>query len=438
MRTSFRFESDVSHLFVFGSIESSCLTALEQSEWQCHFCHDMRMAESVLLELGPCIGLVDLSQSYFSLHSFASLLNRHKQVRWIALIDEKQLNNEAVCQFIVNFCFDYFSLPIPIPQLLTTIGHQCGMLALERYVWPELRQLGQIGLQGDSAVMRKLQNQVTRTALSDLPVFIQGEIGTGKELVAQAIHRGSIRAKYPFIRVNCRELLAGWNIETADGVKNCLMAAQGGVLFLDDIVHLSLEHQAQLLQILELGYYQNSDQDRLFIDIRMMASTSVSHQELLVSGKLMTELYYRLNIVSITVPPLRERGDDIVSLARLLLLQYSRQYNGVAQCFSDDALNALRQYPWPGNVRELVSKLKRVALLADHQCVGSELLELPGTQEDTHSLKQARADSDRAAVIKVLENNHNQITASARELGISRATMYRLLKKYDLHPNKNK
>lgn len=96
----------------------------------------------------------------------------------------------------------------------------------------------------------------------------------------------------------------------------------------------------------------------------------------------------------------------------------------------------MRQYQWPGNVRELVSKLKRVALLADYQCVGSDLLELPINQEDSNSLKQARADSEKAAVVKVLENNKNKITASAKELGVSRATMYRLLKKYNLHPNK--
>ncbi|BBC40990.1 transcriptional regulatory protein ZraR [Photobacterium damselae subsp. piscicida] len=436
MRTLFNIEPTAGNLFIFGSIDSAFQQALSNSDWHCHFCQDMRMAESLLLELGPCIGLVDLSQHYFSLHSLANLLHRHKQVRWIALIDEKQLSNEAVCQFIVSFCFDYFSLPIPIPQLLTTIGHQCGMLALERHVWPELRQLGQVGLQGQSLVMRKLQNQVTRTAISDLPVLIQGEIGTGKELVAQAIHRGSIRSKSPFIRVDCRELLPNWNIQTSQGIKNCLKLAHGGVLFLDDIACLSQERQIELLQILEFGYYPDSKGERVYTSLRVIASTALSNQELLSAGQLINELYYRLNIMSISVPPLRERGEDIVGLAELLLLQYSRQYNGVAKYFTEDALSAMRQYQWPGNVRELVSKLKRVALLADHQCVGSDLLELPINQEDSNSLKQARADSEKAAVVKVLENNKNKITASAKELGVSRATMYRLLKKYDLHPNK--
>lgn len=139
-------------------------------------------------------------------------------------------------------------------------------------------------------------------------------------------------------------------------------------------------------------------------------------------------------MISLSVPALRERGSDIVLLAEFLLLKYARQYNSVAKSFSEQAQAMLLQYQWPGNIRELISQIKRAVLLAENKCIEAEQLDIPRITEDKQSLKKIREESERTALLTVLENNKGQISAAARELGVSRATMYRLLNKHDLIP----
>lgn len=228
-------------IVVFGGVNQKWLPSMEAAGWSCHRCYDLRAAESLLLEMGPCVGVVDLSNDDFSLHSLAALVNRNKQVRWIAIVRDEQLNNEAISQFIVNFCLDYFSTPVPCERLKQTIGHQSGMLALERQVWPQLGQFGQQGLQGNTPVMKKLRDQVKRVALSDVPVLINGEIGTGKLVVAEALHQASVRAKKPLVRVNCENLQAGWINEV--GQNSYLDYANNGVLVLNEFTLLADERK---------------------------------------------------------------------------------------------------------------------------------------------------------------------------------------------------
>lgn len=419
-------------IVVFGGVNQKWLPSMEAAGWSCHRCYDLRAAESLLLEMGPCIGVVDLSNDDFSLHSLAALVNRNKQVRWIAIVRDEQLNNEAISQFIVNFCLDYFSTPVPCERLKQTIGHQSGMLALERQVWPQLGQFGQQGLQGNTPVMRKLRDQVKRVALSDVPVLINGEIGTGKLVVAEALHQASIRAKKPLVRVNCESLQAGWINEV--GKNSYLEYADNGVLVLDEFTLLADDRKKEVLKILSDGIYYRPDGSTLTLDIRFIATSSHNFEDLSELDTLTRDLYFRLNVISLAVPALRERGSDIVLLAEFLLLKYARQYNSVAKTFSEQAQAMLLQYQWPGNVRELISQIKRSVLLAETKCIEADHLDIPRITDDKQSLKKIREESERTALLTVLENNKGQISAAARELGVSRATMYRLLNKHDLIP----
>ncbi|WP_231730666.1 sigma-54-dependent transcriptional regulator [Photobacterium aquimaris] len=421
-------------LVVFGGSNQNWLLAMEAAGWLCHRCYDLRTAETLLLEIGPCIGVVDLSHDDFSIHSFSAMVNRNKQVRWIAIVRDDQLNNEAIGQFIVNFCLDYFSVPIPPERLQQTIGHQIGMLNLERQVWPQLGNFGQQGLQGSTAVMKKLRDQVKRIALSDVPVVISGEIGTGKILVADAIFQASARAKQQVIRVNCETMTADWQIETVSGTESVFEAANNGVLVLEEFTALTDACQQALYQVLAEGYYYNQAGEATTVDIRVISITKYSFDYLVTLTTLRRELYFRLNVVSLTVPTLRERGDDIIVLAEFLLLKYARQYNSVAKSLSEQAQAMLLQYPWPGNVQELICQIKRAVLLAENKCIEAEQLDIPRLVDDKLSLKKVREESERNALLTVLENNKGQISAAARELGVSRATMYRLLNKHELIP----
>ncbi|PSU94044.1 sigma-54-dependent Fis family transcriptional regulator [Photobacterium kishitanii] len=421
-------------LVVFGGSNQEWLPVMETAGWLCHRCYDLRTAETLLLEIGPCIGVVDLSNDDFSIHSFSAMVNRNKQVRWIAIVRDDQLTNEAIGQFIVNFCLDYFSTPVPPARLQQTIGHQIGMLNLERQVWPQLGHFGQQGLQGSTAVMKKLRDQVKRIALSDVSVVISGEIGTGKILVADAIVQASARAKRQIIRVNCETMTPDWTVDTDNGVESVFAAANHGVLVLEEFTALTDACQLGLYQVLAEGSYYDSEGNAIAIDIRVISITNHSLEHLVSLTTLRRELYFRLNVVSLTVPTLRERSDDIILLAEFLLLKYARQYNSVAKYLSEQAQAMLLQYPWPGNVRELICQIKRAVLLAENKSIEADQLDIPRLVDDKLSLKKVREESERNALLTVLENNKGQISAAARELGVSRATMYRLLNKHELVP----
>ncbi|WP_249199175.1 VpsR-related response regulator [Photobacterium sp. GJ3] len=420
-------------LVLLGGHAIPWLHALEQVGWRCHHCHDLRAAEALLLATGPCLGVVDLSHDDFSLHAVASLVNRHKQVRWLALVRDEQLHIESVCQFIVSFCLDYFTSPIPEAQLLKTLGHQRGMLTLERRVWPELGQFSQQGLQGDTPVMKKLLQHVKRLASADMPVLILGEIGTGKEMVAEAIFQASTRAKGQFVTVNCSGMDASWHVNGAQDAC-CFELARDGVLFLNEVTSLSPERQQELLQWLQDGRFTKENGVVVRHEPRLIAATHYPLDSLVSEGNLNKELFYRLNVLSLTVPPLRERGDDLLKLAQALLHKYAREYNCGVKTFSEDARQAIATYHWPGNVQELIGRIKRSVLLTEQKNIEAEHLELPRQADDKQSLKKIREESERSALLSVLENNRGQITAAARELGVSRATMYRLLNKHDLIP----
>ncbi|GAB6261496.1 sigma-54-dependent transcriptional regulator [Photobacterium sp. R1] len=420
-------------LVLLGGQTIPWLHALEQVGWICHHCHDLRAAETLLLETGPCLGVVDLSHDDFSLNAIAGLVNRHKQVRWLALVRDEQLNIESVCQFIVSFCLDYFTSPIPEAQLLKTLGHQRGMLTLERKVWPKLGQFSQQGVQGDTPVMKKLLQHVKRLAAADMPVLIQGEIGTGKEMVAEAIFQASTRAKGQFVTVNCSGVNANWTLNGLPA-ECCFVTAQDGVLFLNEVTSLAPARQQELLQWLQEGRFTKENGTVVSAEPRLIVATHYPLDTLVSEGQLNKELFYRLNVLSLAVPPLRERGDDLLSLANALLLKYARQYNCGVKAFSDDARQAIMTYNWPGNVQELIGRIKRAVLLTEQKNIEADHLELPRQSDDKQSLKKIREESERSALLSVLENNRGQITAAARELGVSRATMYRLLNKHDLIP----
>ena len=206
MGTQFKMDSLPGSLIVVGGAYEPWLSVLEQVGWQCTQCADLRKADALIADIGPCIGIVDLSHDEFSLNGIANLVSNNKQVRWLAFIRESQLSSDTICQFIVNFCIDFFTAPIPDAQLLSTIGHQLGMLKLEQKVWPNYGINNNMGLLGDSVAVKRLRDQVKRIGPTDVSILIYGESGAGKETVARSIHQNSSRAQKPFLTVNCRAL----------------------------------------------------------------------------------------------------------------------------------------------------------------------------------------------------------------------------------------
>lgn len=438
MGNQFRMDSVPGSLIVVGGTYEPWLSVLEEVGWRCTQCADLRKADALFTETGPCIGIVDLSHDEFSLNGIANLVSNHKQVRWLAFIRESQLSSDTICQFIVNFCIDFFTAPIPDAQLLSTIGHQLGMLKLEKKVWPHYGSTSNMGLIGDSIPMKRLRDQIKRIGPTDVSILIYGESGTGKETVARAIHKTSSRGNREFISVNCRAMsersleadLFGINLEEGSDA-SMLERADGGTILLNDILTLPKSQQLNLLRFLQEGTVETAA-GRKEVDVRILAANSADIEKALIDGDFNEELYHYINVLRINVPSLKERAGDIAILARHFLQEYSKEFNAQARSFTEDATRALTRYHWPGNVRELMNQIKRVVLMSDSVMIDELQLDLPKRSDGKRSLKSIRERSERDALLLVLESHSGQVSMAAKELGVSRATMYRLLNKHNL------
>ncbi|MGJ7095128.1 sigma-54-dependent transcriptional regulator [Vibrio hannami] len=438
MGTQFRMDSVPGSLVVVGGKHEPWFSVLEQGGWRCQRCADLRKADALLNETGPCIGIVDLSQDEFSLNGIANLVSSYKHVRWLAFIRESQLQSATICQFIVNFCIDFFTAPIPDTQLMSTIGHQLGMLTLEKKVWPEYGCRKDMGLAGESVAMKRLREQVKRIASTDVSILIFGENGTGKESVAKAIHSNSSRSQEPFISINCGAVSeARMAVElfgigaTEDDPEPALIRANRGTIYLNDILTLPRSQQNSLLRFMQEGKLE-TPKGSVELDVRILAAYSSDIDKALADNDFSDELYHYINVLRINVPSLKERAGDISILARRFVKEYSKEYNAQAKDLSEDAVKALTQYHWPGNVRELMNLIKRAVLMSDGAIIEACQLDLPQKVNGKRSLKSIREDSERDALMLVLESHDGQVSPAAKELGVSRATMYRLLNKHNL------
>ncbi|AXY01881.1 sigma-54-dependent Fis family transcriptional regulator [Vibrio alfacsensis] len=438
MAGQFKMDSIPGSLVVVGGNYEPWLSVLEQVGWKCHQVGDLRKANTLLEDIGPCIGIVDLSHDEFSLNGLANLVSSHKHVRWLAFIRESQLGVDTICQFIVNFCIDFFTAPIPDAQLLSTIGHQLGMLKLEKKVWPSFGNSLDMGLIGDSIPMKRLRDQVKRIGPTDVSILIYGESGTGKEAVARAIHKVSSRSHKTFLSINCRALneqrfqAEVFGIGADESIGPCLLEqADGGTVLLNDILTISKDQQMNLLRFLQEGTIETIDGIKN-VDVRILAANSSDVEKALIDGDFNEELYHYINVLRINVPSLKERVSDIALLACYYLQEFSKEYNSQAKSFSEDALKSLTRYFWPGNVRELMNQVKRAVLMSDSVLIEEHHLDLPQRNEVKRSLKSIREKSERDALMVVLESHSGQVSNAAKELGVSRATMYRLLNKHNL------
>ncbi|WP_224982594.1 sigma-54 interaction domain-containing protein [Geomonas agri] len=302
---------------------------------------------------------------------------------------------------------------------------------------------------GTSPAMLCVFSMIRKVAPTEMSVLLLGESGTGKELTAKSLHSLSTRREGPFVAVNCAAIpetlleaeLFGYEKGAFTGAytarKGKFESADGGTLFLDEIGDLPAALQAKLLRFLEDRLVQpvGSTASRK-IDVRIVAATNCDLQGAIAQGAFRTDLYYRLNSFTIKLPPLRERGEDKVRLARYFLDKFSHSENRFLD-FSEEALDAIRVHPWPGNVRELENKVRRGFLMAAGEVIDPECMEL-GQDEPILSVPDpvARPLSQKEHVISVLEQNGYVIAKAARQMHISRPSMYALIRKHDIPMNR--
>ncbi len=346
---------------------------------------------------------------------------------------------------------DYLTKPFPLGDLeqRCRLAWERGRLGKENRQLKAVikRQQPKTKMVGESAPMKEVFRLIERVAPTDKAVLIQGESGTGKELVARSIQEHSLRADKPFVTINCAALpenlveseLFGHQKGSFTGATSekpgLFEVADGGTLFIDEIGELPLALQPKLLRVLEDGSMRRvgSHKERR-VDVRIIAATNRDLAEHVSGGSFREDLYYRINVMSLKLPPLRERVNDVDLLITHLL--------GPGWEIEDDARAALTGFPWPGNVRQLMNTLDRATVLADNNTV--TLDDLPreivnGPDEHgEHVLRVAhdisRLDEiEKAHIIEILEREKGNKARAARALGIHRRKLYRLLERFDLH-----
>lgn len=300
---------------------------------------------------------------------------------------------------------------------------------------------------GSSKGMLDVFSMIRKVAPTDIPVLITGESGTGKELTAMAIHERSQRKNRPFVPINCAAIpenlleaeLFGYEKGSFTGAHASKMGkfeyADGGTVFLDEIGELPTNIQAKLLRFLEDKIVERvGSNSGKKVDVRLVAATNVNIKSAIAKGKFRKDLLYRLDVFSIDLPPVRERGEDRVILARYFLNKFSKEMN-LSKTFAPEAVEAVKSYDWPGNVREIINKVRRAVVMSREAAITPEDMDL--TIPDVElaavtSLKEVRHSIEKQKLIEALRHCNNNISKVARVLGISRPSVYSLRKKYKI------
>jgi two-component system NtrC family response regulator len=347
--------------------------------------------------------------------------------------------------------YDFFRKPVQLDELRVIIRRALYVYQLEqesRALQQQLQQEAFEGMLGTSSQMQDIFATIRRVATTDVPVVIGGDSGTGKELVARAIHRRSARQDGPFVAINCGAIpdhlleseLFGHEKGAFTGAhtqrQGRFELAQGGTLFLDEIGELSLPLQVKLLRFLQEHQIERLGGRRpIDVDTRVLAATNIDLKHAINKGAFREDLYYRLGVVHLHLPPLRNRGEDVVLLARALLKRFAAQMQTGVGDFDKRALLAMQAYSWPGNVRELENRLQRALIMANGPQVTPEDLELPAAdvqQGPPRTLREARETVEKELIVQALARNDGNITRTAAELDVSRPTLHDMLKKYNI------
>ena len=357
--------------------------------------------------------------------------------------DEK----EHALAAIENGAYDFFCKPVEVEDLKIVLRRALHVSELER----ENRKLQEDlsgdsfqGILGTSPQMQEVFDSIRKVAGTDASIILLGESGTGKELAARAVHRLSKRSKNPFVAINCGAIpetlleseLFGHEKGSFTGAhiqkKGHIELAQGGTLFLDEIGDLPFELQVKLLRFLQEGcVIRIGGREEIKVDVRILAATNQDLQKAMQKGLFREDLYFRLGVVTITLPPLRDRQGDIELLAKAFLQKYAQDARKKITGFTSQALRVLCEHSWSGNVRELENRIRRAVIMAEGKKVTPKDMELSSPTRELSSLdlKEARDALEKELVQQALEKTNGNMTRAATELGISRPTLYELLDK---------
>ena len=421
--------------------------------YEVHFAEDRKAAVEGFEANSPAVTLLDLglpprpNECDEGLAVLSDILAIDNTAKVIIISGQGEKRNAI--EAVGAGAYDFLCKPVDMQELKLLLRRCIHVLELEKE-YHKLQQSRRADvfedMLGTSPQMHAVFDLIRKVAGTNAPVLLLGESGTGKEMAAAAIHRCSARKDGPFVAINCNAIpenlleseLFGHEKGSFTGAhvqrKGLLETANGGTLFLDEIGELPPAIQVKLLRFLQEQRLQRvGGRQEIQVDTRLVAATNADLKGLIDNGKFREDLYFRLAVVTIRLLPLRERGEDIVFLAREFLQTYGSQNGRTKIVFAPDALREMSRYSWPGNVRELQNRVKRGVIMASGSRVTAKDLELERDRSVVSpagtTLRQAREHVEREVIEQALKRNSGKITTAAADLGISRPTLYELMEK---------
>src|SRR5262245_24658803 len=437
------------------AIRTQMRWALSQDYDVC-FAEDRRGALEAYEANSPAVTLLDLglpprpNECDEGMAALSDILAIDRSAKVIVVSGQSEKRNAI--QAVGAGAYDFLCKPVEMEELKLLLRRCIYVVDLEK-AYRELEQSRRSevfeDMLGTSPQMQSVFAFIRKVAATNAAVLLLGESGTGKEMAAAAIHRRSGRKDGPFVAINCNAIpenlleseLFGHEKGAFTGAhiqrKGLLETASGGTLFLDEIGELPPAIQVKLLRFLQEQRLQRvGGRQEIQVDTRLVAATNADLKQMIDNGKFREDLYFRLAVVTLRLLPLRERGDDIVFLAREFLQRYAAQNGCRNVVFAPDALRAIARYSWPGNVRELQNRVKRGVIMASGSRVAAKDLELDErdgvSASSARTLKQAREQVERDMIQQALKRHSGRITAAAADLGISRPTLYELMEKLSI------
>ena len=421
-------------------------------EYEVFLAEDRPSALTTFREQHPPVVLLDLglppspASPEEGLAALAELTALDRSAKLIIISGQGEKQNAL--QAIGAGAYDFLTKPIELEELKLILKRAFHVAGLERdYRGLQAQMQGESfeGLLGTSPQMQRVYTSIRKVATTEAPVLLLGESGTGKEMVAQAIHRRSPRKDGSFVAINCGAIpetlleseLFGHEKGSFTGAhaqrKGRIEMANGGTLFLDELGEIPLQLQVKLLRFLQEQRLERvGGRQEIQVDTRVVAATNVDLKKAVAEGKFREDLYYRIAVVVVNLPPLREREGDVRLLAQEFLRRNAAANSREGLGFSQDALKALLAHGWPGNVRELENRVKRAVIMAEGKRLSAADLELESPAAAAASslnLKEAREATEREVVQRALRKYSGKISAAATEMGISRPTLYELMDK---------
>ena len=428
-------------------------------EYDVCLAEDRAAALATFTSARPAVVLLDLGlpphpdSPEEGMATLAEMLTRDRLAKVIVVSGQSERTNAL--RAVGEGAYDFIAKPVVMDELKLILKRAFHIAQLEREyraLQQQQRDSGAFeGMLGTSPPMIGVFGTIQKVATTEVPVLILGESGTGKEMAALAIHRRSTRRDRAFIAINCSAIpetlleseLFGHEKGAFTGAhvqrQGRIETANGGTLFLDEVGELTPPLQVKLLRFLQDGRIERvGGRKSIQIDARVLCATNTDLQKAIETGKFREDLFYRIAVVTVAMPPLRSRGSDIMLLAQFFLKRFAAQSQKDPPKLAFDAHRAITDHPWPGNVRELENRIKRAVIMADGPRVTASDLELADAGEvaPVRALKEARETVERELIVRALQRSNGKIAPAANELGVARPTLYELMDKLGIRRGK--